>query len=144
MPYHTLFYLVTMVSYFNWFVTFYYNFLWFCSSCQSCTYLYLISLNIPRHVSNINTYSKSNCQNCSILSTKSEKPSKTMYLRIDCNFCSVHEKITSIRLCTTWLRLFQMNRTNNYDQSLKINSNFFCCDIEKYINFFKIRQIIGK
>jgi hypothetical protein len=33
-----------------------------------------------------------------------------------------------------------MNRINNFDQ---INSNFFCYDIEKYINFFKIRQIIG-
>jgi hypothetical protein len=34
-------------------------------------------------------------------------------LRIDRNFCSVHEEITSIRL-----RLFRMNRTNNFDQSL--------------------------
>ena len=75
----------------------------------------------------------------------------TMYLRIDRNFCSVHEEITSIRLytlgyarvCTTWLRLFQMNQTNNFDQSLLINSNFFCYDIEKCIYFFKIRQIIG-
>ena len=73
-------------------------------------------------------------------------------LKIDRKFCSVHEEITSIRLytpcsytrvCTTWLRLFRMNRTNNFDQSLQINSNFFCYDIEKYINFFKIRQIIG-
>jgi hypothetical protein len=52
-------------------------------------------------------------------------------LRIDRNFCSLHEEITSIRLytpcnprsvlrkgCTTWLRLFRMNRTNNFDQSL--------------------------
>ena len=47
-------------------------------------------------------------------------------LRIDRNLCSVHEEITSIRLyttgcarvCTTWLSLFRMNRTNNFDQSL--------------------------
>ena len=50
-------------------------------------------------------------------------------LRIDRNFCSVHEEITSIRLYTpcnplyvkvytTWLRLFRMNWTNNFDQSL--------------------------
>jgi hypothetical protein len=38
------------------------------------------------------------------------------------NFCSVHEEIISIRLYTTY---------------------FFCYDVEKYINFFKIRQIIG-
>ena len=36
-----------------------------------------------------------------------------------------------------------MNRTNNFDQSLQINSNLFCYDIEKYIYFFKIRKIIG-
>jgi hypothetical protein len=36
-----------------------------------------------------------------------------------------------------------MNQTNNFDQSLLINSNFFCYDIEKYIYFFKIWQIIG-
>ena len=36
-----------------------------------------------------------------------------------------------------------MNRTNNFDQFLSINSNFFCYDIEKYIYLFKIRQIIG-
>ena len=77
-------------------------------------------------------------------------------LKIDRNFCSLHEEITSIRLytrcnprsvlrkgCTTWLGLFRMNRTNNFDHSLYINSNFFCYDIEKYIYFFKIRQIIG-
>jgi hypothetical protein len=51
-------------------------------------------------------------------------------LRIDRNFGSVHEEITSIRLytpcnpssyarvCTTWLRLFRMKRTNNIDQPL--------------------------
>ena len=71
-------------------------------------------------------------------------------------FASLHEEITSIRLYTrcnprsvlrkgwtTWLGLFRMNRTNNFDLSLYINSNFFCYDIEKYIYFFKIRQIIG-
>jgi hypothetical protein len=82
-------------------------------------------------------------------------PQYSDYLRIDRNFCSVHEEISSIRLytprnpriyarvCTTWLRLFRMNRKNNFDQSLWINSNFFCYDIEKHIFFFKIRQIIG-
>jgi len=30
-----------------------------------------------------------------------------------------------------------MNRTNNFDQSLLINSSFFCYDIEKYIYFFQ-------
>ena len=58
------------------YVTFYYNFLSVCSSCPPCTYLYIISVNIQIHVSNVNTYDKSNCQNCSILPTKSEKPSK--------------------------------------------------------------------
>jgi hypothetical protein len=38
------------------------------------------------------------------------------------------EGITSIRL---------------YTQGNPRNSNFFCYDIEKYIDFFKIRQIIG-
>jgi hypothetical protein len=54
------------------------------------------------------------------------------HLSIDRNLFSVHEEITSIRLYTpcnpcssgyarvftTWLRLFRMNRTNNFDQSL--------------------------
>jgi hypothetical protein len=64
-----------------------------------------------------------------------------VYLRIDRNFCSVHEEITSIRLytpCNPHNGLCKgvykrMNRTNNFDQSLLINSNFFCYDIEKYI-----------
>jgi len=59
-----------------------------------------------------------------------------IHLRIAHTFCSVHEEITSIRLYTSrilrsglhkrgyarvgtiWLRLFQMNRTNNFDLSL--------------------------
>jgi hypothetical protein len=80
-------------------------------------------------------------------------PQYSDYLRIDRNFCSVHEEISSIRLytprnpriyarvCTTWLRLFRMNRKNNFDQSLWINSNFFCYDIEKHIFFFKIKKV---
>ena len=81
------------------------------------------------------------------------------YLSIDRNFCLVHEEITSIRLyspcncgrvagnpsvCTTWLRLFRVNRSISINPYKLIhNSNFFCYDIEKYIYFVKIRQIIG-
>ena len=59
------------------------------------------------------------------------------------NLNQVAHTVYYVRVCTTWLRLFRMNRTNNFDQSLYINSNFFCYNIEKYIYFFKIRQIIG-
>jgi hypothetical protein len=75
-----------------------------------------------------------------------------IYLRIYRYFCSVHEEITSIRLytpgnprarvCTTWLRLFRMNRTNNFDQSLWITSNFFALILKNIFIIFKIRQII--
>ena len=41
------------------------------------------------------------------------------------------------RVCTTWLRLFRMNRTNNFDQFLWINSNILCYDIENYYSTCK-------
>ena len=37
-----------------------------------------------------------------------------------------------------------MNRTKIAINPYKLIQTFFCSDIEKYIYFFKIRQIIGK
>ena len=76
-------------------------------------------------------------------------PGETMhisdYLRIDRNFCLVHEEITSIRLYTPDWGYFEWTEqiiSINPDKLIQINSNFFVM-IEKYIYFSKIRQIIG-
>ena len=77
------------------------------------------------------------------------------YLRIDRNFCSVHEEITSIRLCTSCNRVTQGCIQPDWgyfewtEQIISINpykliQTFFAYDIEIYIYFFKIRQMIGK
>jgi hypothetical protein len=77
-----------------------------------------------------------------------------LYLRIDCNFCSVHEEITSIRLyiprnVTQWCVQPDWGYFEWTEQIISINpykliQTFFVMILrEKYIYFFKIRQIIG-
>ena len=78
---------------------------------------------------------------------------KLMHLRIDRIFCSVHKEITSIRLYTPCTQVTQGCVESDWgyfewtEQIISINpyksiQTFCCYDIEKYINFFKIRQII--
>jgi hypothetical protein len=74
-------------------------------------------------------------------------------LRIDRNFCSVDEEITSIRLytpcnprrvlCTTWLRLFRITEQIISINPYKLIQTFFVMILKNIFIFFKIKQIIG-
>jgi hypothetical protein len=64
---------------------------------------------------------------------------------------TINQSINQISLITSiffynWFNIFQdlsVKENKLIDINNRINSNFFCYDIEKYIYFFKIRQIIG-